>query len=350
MRSKILQDFYTELKFSDIISDLLKKYSKWFTQEELTLIQQEVPRSYIPWIFKQYEAMIKSIDRIKNTNPNLARNSYIQAKFTFLEDIPNYLQYLKEFENHKQDLRTKGYSADINDYSIESLKNLINSEYQSNVKYTKYVDINELKQNIPIAYEDENWIIFTPQTEEQACEVGKGTDWCTTRDSFNTYFSNGPIYNLINKNDNRRWQYDKFSGMFFTEDDNDIDIENFLIKYENQLTQDLFLFLTQTSGNLSFLYSDTDSPEFIASQDFDPDANHPSELPYYLYNSYPLFQEKGDTAYKNFVLTALSVADLSVETIQEYYLLLKNTPEQERKKYQTLEPLEFILSLLDALP
>lgn len=395
------------LKYADIISDLLKKYSKYFTEEELNYIQQQIPRSYLPWALKNYEYLIDIADMmLPIPHNNQDKHKYLQILHdTFIEDLPTYRNYLQEFENHKQDLRNNNISININDYNLESLKDLINSRYINKEKWTEAFDIEQLRNSVPVAFEDENWIIFTPQTEEQASEVGKNTDWCTVdkiiereeggtgefhdlqtgewreprnqieQDWVNTFnyrnerpreenftiqnmlssylSENNPIYDLVNKNTKRRWQYDKASGMFFTEDDQETDFIEFANLYRNQITEELQQFLADTSGNVILSYiGDTNSPEFKAILNFSPYAT-PEDIPHYLYDCYRFFTEKGDEAYKSFintVLTKVIAAGIitSVKEIQEYYLSVKNNPNDV--DYDSILEVEFVLIMLDALP
>jgi hypothetical protein len=315
-------------KYADIISDLLKKYSKFFIQEELDYIQQQIPRSYLPWIFKQYQAYVNSAERMREFNPNLTSSLIERAKSILLEDLPIIKYYLEQFENHKQDLRNNNISTNINDYTKESLTELINMKYEKKDKYEESFDLDSLKQAIPIAFEDENWIIFTPQTEEQACIVGNETNWCTTRGSFSDYYSeDNPIYDLVNKKTKRRWQYDKVSGMFFTEDDQSTDFGDFATVYKDQITPQLTQFLSNTaSPNPMFLY--LDKPRSIEFQVIS-DVNKKLVAKYHMHindvfssieppelvklivsyiDSFPSLDQ-----YKDFVLTVLNFCGMSIE-------------------------------------
>lgn len=309
-------------KYADIISDLLKKYSKYFSIEELNYIQQQIPRSYLPWIFKRFQGYLDSANRIRENNPNLANSLVQRSNPLFLEDLSTYQYYLTEFENHKQDLRNNNISTNINDYDLDSLKDLITNRYINKSKWVEAFDIESLRKEIPVVFEDENWIIFTPQTEEQACEVGKNTDWCTTRGSFESYYSkDNPIYDLVNKNTERRWQYDKESGMFFTESDEKTDFKNFYGEYKDQITEELLNFLVNTSGKKELKYiDDTESPEFKAYSYFSTIS--PISLfsgINLIYGANEFFDYSTTNRYKEFILNALSSFNYSIERLYEFF-------------------------------
>lgn len=362
-----IENFCGKLVLADIISDLLKKYSKFFTKEELGYIQQTISRSYIPWIFKIFEEEIlnsklriltelgmhiEDLEDALKIHPegyssyteedlNLYNSKYTLSKYDlqdiqdieedilqnldirdftilsekfkkimlqviggvkerFLEDLLTVNSYLTIFDEHKQFLRENHISININDYrNFYDLQEMIRENMFNITDWTEAFDIEQLRNSVPVAFEDENWIIFTPQTEEQACEVGKNTDWCTAREPnpdeeedaieyglfydeviaewrepeteeeiywatefwagrepnnrFHMYYSKtNPIYTLINKNDKRRWQYDKESGYFNLESDRQINFNKFLQVYSNQLSEELLQFLNETSGQEVF--------------------------------------------------------------------------------------------------
>jgi len=61
---------------------------------------------------------------------------------------------------------------------------------------------SEIKKDVEKIYEDENWLILTPKTEEAAKYYGKNTRWCTAAEKdnyFDQYNKDGPLYILINK-------------------------------------------------------------------------------------------------------------------------------------------------------
>ena len=68
--------------------------------------------------------------------------------------------------------------------------------------------------------------IVIPRTHKAACWWGKNTQWCTasSKDNrmFNHYSSQGPLYVVLDKPTNRRWQLHFESAQFMDENDNPI--------------------------------------------------------------------------------------------------------------------------------
>ena len=64
---------------------------------------------------------------------------------------------------------------------------------------------SEIKQGAEKVYEDEEWVIIVPHTEEASCIYGKGTTWCTAATSsqnrFDSYNKKGTLYIIINRKD-----------------------------------------------------------------------------------------------------------------------------------------------------
>jgi hypothetical protein len=270
-------------KFADVISDLLKKYSKYFSPEGLQKIQEYIPRGYLPWFFKQVSLAIEQLTEEMGdvVHPSRKDAMFKDLLRTVMEDVDTYRDYIIAFDNNKQKIRQKGLSVNINDYDLSELKDLVNT-VSPEQKYTKHVDLEKFKEYE--VYSDPNWAVYEPENFEEECIVGAGTDWCTTRDADfwerylypqghydedgnNVSGDRNPIYVLVNKNDKHRWQYDADTGNFFTEQDEPHDIKEFAVTYHDQLTESFLEFLAKTSEQKIFNYiQNIDSAEFIGFQ------------------------------------------------------------------------------------
>jgi len=112
-------------------------------------------------------------------------------------------------------------------------------------------NLGKLKKEVPIIYEDSNWIVTKPKNYEQGCVFGAGTKWCTTYGSadvgstpegkkhFNQYFSRGPLIQIINKKDKRKkWQLlDEGGNSFHFMDKNDMRINVLDWKDDNNIPE-----------------------------------------------------------------------------------------------------------------
>lgn len=68
----------------------------------------------------------------------------------------------------------------------------------------------KLDSEVDVVYKSDMWTVKVPKTEWASCELGKGTQWCTaatkSNNMFDRYNSDGPLYVLINNEDNSRYQ------------------------------------------------------------------------------------------------------------------------------------------------
>ena len=141
-------------------------------------------------------------------------------KFFKLEDERKYFEALKIFEKHKAKMPIKDLAqyTDMNEFwaAIEPFEDKKSGvELKREVKdkeVTVYMDTPELK-------------VIIPKTFEASCVYGSNTKWCTTEapgSHFTTHNAQGPLYILIFKNLNRKFQYHYESGQFKNEKDVDV--------------------------------------------------------------------------------------------------------------------------------
>ena len=117
--------------------------------------------------------------------------------------------------NLKGPLELSGHLSTIYPVSQESLSGLDPTEYT-------------------IHGENEHWTVVQPHTENAACTVGKGTEWCTASRSnskFNDYNDKGPLVTFIPKKPaykGERYQawHSKDDGQFMDHTNNEVGEEN----------------------------------------------------------------------------------------------------------------------------
>ena len=118
---------------------------------------------------------------------------------------------------------------DIN--SIKTLKELIDvveaakPDIQAYLDKQSYLDAEQGKQ---VIYEDDSWQIIIPTNKGAACEIGKGTDWCTAAPGLDYYEEyhkpNDPLFVFINKQKpEERYQFHFGSKQFMDRDDDSIE-------------------------------------------------------------------------------------------------------------------------------
>jgi hypothetical protein len=87
------------------------------------------------------------------------------------------------------------------------------------------------KGEAKVLYDDKRFSVVVPKTKEAACHFGKNTQWCTAATSsdnmFDHYAKNGDLYIILDKPNNRRWQFSFADQQFMDERDEPIKLYNF---------------------------------------------------------------------------------------------------------------------------
>ena len=122
---------------------------------------------------------------------------------------------------HKLKNQLPQNQRDINNFkSVGELKQLLD-------QFTPKKTRSEIKQSAEKVYEDNQWIIIIPHTQEAAIHYGSGTKWCTAakhgNNMFDTYNDEGFLYINIDSLNNRKYQFHFESNQFMDENDRPID-------------------------------------------------------------------------------------------------------------------------------
>ena len=127
---------------------------------------------------------------------------------------------LSKFIKYKSKLPIE--KRDINRYnSIHNLYSLIQTLEGQGVKTQSDVK----RDGAEVVYEDSEWKIVIPHTEEASCIYGAHTRWCTagrTRNMFEYYNDEGPLYININKQTGDKYQFHFESEQFMDAEDEKI--------------------------------------------------------------------------------------------------------------------------------
>ena len=185
-----------------------------------------------------------------------------------LEDLYKATAYLTTFHKYKGKLDKK----DIGQYkSLPDLYNAIQS-YEDNTQAASHKEeIRQMKEGAEKVYEDENYLIVVPHTEEAAIFYGKGTQWCTAatngRNYFNYYDKQGSLYININKKTGRKYQFHFQSAQFMDESD-------------RPLRAPIAANLNFTEQILDFYYSQVGDDVLYIESDYDVDEIFRVDRPY----------------------------------------------------------------------
>ncbi len=155
--------------------DLKKKYTNKFDNEVLDFVLgisdlQDFNHKYTDFILNVLEP---------------------EADIDFWVDIA--IDLVKDFDKYQSQLKKK----DINQYNTFS-------ELEDALEpFHKKEKEKELEAKVKKIYEDDNFLVIIPETQEASCKYGSGTKWCVTQrgtDHFQRYTSGGQkLYFIISK-------------------------------------------------------------------------------------------------------------------------------------------------------
>ena len=137
------------------------------------------------------------------------------------EDLYKAKEYFINFYKYKDKIKQK----DITKYN--SLQE-IQQAYKPFIQKDTGLKDPKAVENTKVIYEDENYLIISPETVEASCILGQGTEWCTAADPkqhynyFEQYAEQSPLYILFNKKTGQRIQYHAKDNQMMEEDDNPI--------------------------------------------------------------------------------------------------------------------------------
>lgn len=137
------------------------------------------------------------------------------------EDIYKAKEYLENFYKYKDKIKQK----DITKYN--TLQEIFLA-YKPFIQKEMGLKDPKAVENTKVIYEDENYLIMSPLTQEASCILGQGTEWCTAADPkqhynyFEQYAEQSPLYILFNKKTGERTQYHAADNQMMDEGDNPI--------------------------------------------------------------------------------------------------------------------------------
>ena len=151
-------------------------------------------------------------------------NQYRQGNLDMnnLSKVRNTIDF---FNRYNRQLEVK----DINQYKnidqvYDNVKNFMEDPSQATSKSDEARKIKEM--GAEKVYEDNDWLIIVPKTQEVAIYYGKGTKWCTASTSSYNYFEDynneGRLYININKNTGDKYQFHFESNSFMDAEDKPI--------------------------------------------------------------------------------------------------------------------------------
>ena len=160
---------------------------------------------------------------------------YIKGNFEY-EDSGNLLDDLEYFHVNKRAFEQK----DINQYTVDELYNAVKQieDQDENISSNRQQEI-KVKQEAERVLDTENVLVIHPKTMEAAQYYGKGTRWCTSainNNLFDSYNNDGPLYIIIDKSTNKKYQIHFETYSIMDAQDNKVDVKEFIEMYPEVVT------------------------------------------------------------------------------------------------------------------
>ena len=203
---KLVLNTLTEAALS--IDDVYNKYYQSVDREVFNAAVAADPTSYNQGKIVKVGNFVKWILKLYSNNAWKPGDSY-ETK----ELLTKFIKYKSKLPLEKRD---------INRYNnIHDIYSLIQTLESEGVKSQKEVK----REGAEVVYEDSEWKIVIPLTEEASCIYGANTKWCTAgreRNMFNYYNEQGLLYINIKKVTGDKYQFHFESGSFMDAEDETI--------------------------------------------------------------------------------------------------------------------------------
>ena len=237
----------------------IKKYNDYKLFEAISVKQikeqyKDIPNKIFVELIKcdPYTKILKNLETGKYNLTNLGKygismlNIYnnlesSQEKQRLInEDLPKAKEYIELLYKYRNAVKVNYTDVDSMNTLFNIAKRFMLSKDNVNIK----ILLDNLEKDIDYftLLNGDKWYIFKPISEKGACVLGTGTQWCTAwgqystnpeykerLNHFKTHNNQGPLYILINKDDNSdKYQFHFESKQFKNKYDYEIDKQTFI--------------------------------------------------------------------------------------------------------------------------
>jgi hypothetical protein len=247
--SKLLEEIISEEIFQLLLEDRVEFIQQTYPKKLAKQLQWRQQNDFL----NSFEiSMLGGLDNIEQASSNLIKlffsadpttsmeysqwmiKRFLKNEFR-VEDIGSKLgPYLETFHSLKQRNIISG--IDINKLSTSQMMDIVEqNEDKTSARQEQAVEADEFVSSgdAEIFYNSKNYKIIIPKTEEASCHFGKGTRWCTaaTRgdNMFSHYSEDGPLYIIIDRKTNEKFQFQFETSQFMDARDEEIGIIDFLV-------------------------------------------------------------------------------------------------------------------------
>ncbi len=251
-RIQFLTNTYSK-KLKDLIMSYYDKYGKSYPHVYPDQKGNETSDDIVPKLIRYIvlnvdpqsgtysEWIIKSLLNGTNVYYTLDRLGRLAEDwYKVKDDLTIYHQY-------KRLLKTKPNLEKFTDINkvrgFTSLMGIVDSLTDDIDKEEAKNEIKLREKEVVKLYDSPRFLILIPKTQEASCAYGRGTRWCTAAtgsyNAFNSYNKQGPLYIIIDKNKDEKFQFHFQSEQFMDKDDNSVSFEDFATDYYKEIIPSL---------------------------------------------------------------------------------------------------------------
>jgi hypothetical protein len=154
-------------------------------------------------------------------------DEYIPFKIARKNLIERFFQWNRFIRDGKRDLNA------VVDY--QELYVLVEQARPLYMAWQKKQEQKDAEAGKELLLDDDNWQVIAIHNKGAACQLGKGSDWCTAAPGlnyFNNYYKpNDPLFFIFDKEHNEKFQFHFGTKQFMDFDDNPLSEENFPRKF-----------------------------------------------------------------------------------------------------------------------
>ena len=201
-------------------------------------------------------------------------------------DIFNRLKTINKIQGAESDLGRYKSISELGAFINAKMNELGDEEIWGDNAYRKKKnmsdDVKSAKDDIKVLYEDDTWLILTPNSYEASVYWGDGTEWCTAykddRKYYDRYSKEGVLYININKKTGEKFQFHFETESFMDANDYEINCDDSPVVFDNMqgVTKGMEDFYAKTLDSWQFQYL-TGYNEYNVRSLYDPE-----ERAYYL--------------------------------------------------------------------
>lgn len=232
----------------DVLDKVLEEKDGMRKEKRITILKRAgIPDKYLYWTLLSYAEGAIDFTRLPLVFEYLSRFDTLLTHNKLLHNkrVENFIFNEKDINSYC------GLTGCKIKYIRPGLKNWIDQYHSKDIEDINRArnEKNKLKEDVEKVFETPNVLIVHPLTQEASCIYGAGTKWCTAADKdneFNEYNKQGPLYIVINKLNNKKYQLHFETSQFMDAKD-----EPVTLRYLGQSIPDILTWFQEDSSPIT---------------------------------------------------------------------------------------------------